>query len=311
MELPRVSIIIPAYNEEKTISKCLSSIKKLCYPKSKLETIVIDDGSIDNTAKVVSKFDVNLIKGGHKGVGIARNLGIKKSKGEIIVFVDADEVMNKVFLREIVDPYKDKSVVGVDCSYKLFNTESKIARLHFLRIFLGMKEPGSPYPRSCRKKTIKEIGEIRPRFGYYDDWDFKVRISEKGEILRVEDAVLKRIEPKNMKETWRQNKWAGKSILKLFKEYKLETLRRLLFPLLCAPVPIHFLFLFGPLFFKIIGILGLSFFFIIETKRSIGMYKMTKWKEAFLTPLFDIITMEMYCIGILLGILDWSSTPKA
>lgn len=311
MKLPKVSIIIPAYNEERTIGKCLSSVKKLSYPKSKLEVIVIDDGSTDNTAKVVSKFDVKLIKGKHKGVGVARNLGIEKSKGKIIVFIDADEVMNKTFLCDIVVPYKDKDVVGVDCSYNLFNTESKIARLHFLRIFLGMKDPGSPYPRSCRKKIIKEIGAIRPKFGYYDDWDFKVRISEKGKILRVKDAVLRRIEPKNMKEAWRQNKWAGKSILKLFKEYKLETLRKLLFPLLCAPIPIHFLFLFGPLFFKIIGAIGLSFFFIIETKRSIDMYKMTKWKESFLTPFFDIITMEMYCIGILLGILDWRSTPKA
>jgi len=307
-KLPKVSVVIPAYNEEDHIGKCLESIKKVNYPKNKIEVIVIDDGSTDDTRKIVSSFDVKLIKGKHEGVGISRNLGIKKSTGKIIIFLDADETINKNFIIEVVKPFENENIVGVDSYYKLVNNKGIIPRLHFLRILLGMDYKDSTFPKVCRKKIVQDIGGIKPRFGYYDDWDFKVRMSEKGKIVRVKGAICGKIEPGNLREMWRQNKWAGKSIVKLFFGYKKDTIRKLLFPIMCAPIPIYLLIFLTPFWF--LGLVGILPFLFIEIKRSFQMYRKTGWFESFLTAFFDIFTMDIYFIGIFLGLLDIKSVPK-
>lgn len=91
---PVLSIVIPAFNAEKYISECLSSVvnQKDC---ANFEIIVIDDGSTDKTANIVSELypSIRLFKKINGGVGSARNFGVSKSRGEIIFFIDADDVM--------------------------------------------------------------------------------------------------------------------------------------------------------------------------------------------------------------------------
>jgi len=125
----KVTIIIPVYNEEKDIKDVLDSIMKQTYPKKMLETIVIDDKSTDRTPKIVSQYSVKMIKGKHKGVGAARNLGIKNASGEIILFVDADQILDKNYVKEIVKPFKDEKIGGVTGMEYLWNKKSLIAKL--------------------------------------------------------------------------------------------------------------------------------------------------------------------------------------
>ena len=114
-KIPFVSIVIPAYNEEKTIELALSSLLKQFYPRSKYEIIVVDDGSKDNTTNIVSKYPVRLIK--HKknlGPAQARNTGLKYAKGEIYVGFDADCIAEKKWLNELMKIYLfKKDVIGV------------------------------------------------------------------------------------------------------------------------------------------------------------------------------------------------------
>ena len=82
-KFPSVSILIPAYNEGKTITKTIKSVLNLDYPKDKLEIIVINDSSTDNTADMVKKFkEVKLIYNKHRGAGKASalNMGLKYAK---------------------------------------------------------------------------------------------------------------------------------------------------------------------------------------------------------------------------------------
>ncbi len=85
---PLVSVVIPAYNEEKLIGKTLETIKQQTYKK--LEIIVVDNNSTDNTAKICREYDVTVIKEERKGVGYARQKGCMAAKGDIIVMSDAD-----------------------------------------------------------------------------------------------------------------------------------------------------------------------------------------------------------------------------
>lgn len=124
-----ISVIIPIYNGEGVIADCLESLLNQNYPKNKYEIIVVDDGSTDNTVNVVSKFKgVKLIRQKHRGPAAARNLGVKKSKGNIVLFTDADCVPSKNWIKNMLEPFKNKEIVGVAGTYKTLNKKSLIAR---------------------------------------------------------------------------------------------------------------------------------------------------------------------------------------
>lgn len=116
MKNPEVSVIIPAYNAEKYIEKCLMSLKNQSFKD--FEIIVVDDCSNDNTFEIAKAHTVVIKTPEHSGAGIARNLGIKYSKGKILAFTDADVVLPPNWLNNIAkDMLKNdvKCVAGGYC----------------------------------------------------------------------------------------------------------------------------------------------------------------------------------------------------
>ncbi len=109
-----VSIIVPVKNSSSTLGTCLQSIKKSDYKD--YEIIVVDDHSTDQSCDIAREFGCNLIHliDGH-GANHARNLGAKNAKGEVLVFIDSDIVVNRNSIRIIVDALRDDldAVVGV------------------------------------------------------------------------------------------------------------------------------------------------------------------------------------------------------
>lgn len=97
--MPKFSIIIPVYNVEKYIGKCLNSVFN--QTEKDFEVIVVDDGSKDKSMEIVKKYDVQIIKTKHVSVSEARNLGVKKAKGEYLIFLDSDDFWDKDLLKEI------------------------------------------------------------------------------------------------------------------------------------------------------------------------------------------------------------------
>ena len=105
-----ISIIITAYNAEKTIEKCLNSILDTKY--NDYEIILVNDGSIDNTEKIIELFASDKIKYYKKkntGVADSRNFGIDKAKGDYITFVDSDDYVASNYFEEI-DKYINEGV---------------------------------------------------------------------------------------------------------------------------------------------------------------------------------------------------------
>ncbi len=89
-EIPLVSVIIATYNSEKYIETAIESALMQTYPN--IEVIVVDDGSTDNTSKILQKYDdITIIKQENKGVAGARNTGINNSHGEYIAILDSDD----------------------------------------------------------------------------------------------------------------------------------------------------------------------------------------------------------------------------
>lgn len=117
----RLTVVVPAYNAEKTIKRCLDSILSQTY--SNLEVLLINDGSKDGTEDICLKIAENdnrlkVITIPNGGVSHARNVGIEKSIGELITFVDADDFIDADMYQTLTDTMEEYNAPIVHCSYK-------------------------------------------------------------------------------------------------------------------------------------------------------------------------------------------------
>lgn len=111
-----ITVIIPAFNAEKTISQTLESILAQTYQK--LEIIIIDDGSTDNTFNICQEYKISdkrikVINQSNSGPSAARNLGIELSSGEYISFVDSDDILPKNGLEYLVSSFKTNNEIDI------------------------------------------------------------------------------------------------------------------------------------------------------------------------------------------------------
>ncbi|MBR3256388.1 glycosyltransferase [Candidatus Saccharibacteria bacterium] len=120
---PLISIVVPVYNVENYILKCLNSLIKQNYKQ--IEIILVDDGSTDESGKICDEFKEkdDRIRVFHKkngGLSSARNYGIKKAKGDIIAFVDSDDYVKDVF---VLDLYRGMQAGNADIVICGYNNE--------------------------------------------------------------------------------------------------------------------------------------------------------------------------------------------
>lgn len=113
-----ISIIVPAYNEEKYIGKSLRSIRNQ-KTKLKYELIVSDSKSMDGTLKIAKKYADKIIISGRKGVAHSRNCGALSAKGEILIFIDADTEISPDYLDSVWHKFQnDSSLAGLSYAFK-------------------------------------------------------------------------------------------------------------------------------------------------------------------------------------------------
>ncbi|MCR4368481.1 MAG: glycosyltransferase [archaeon] len=120
------SVIVPAYNSQKTIAQCVAALMGQKF-KGKFEVIVVDDGSSDETKKIAQKEGAKVFSQKNAGPAKARNLGAKNAKGKVLVFTDADCIAKKNWLTEMIAPFSDPKVAGVQGAYKTWQ-KSLVAR---------------------------------------------------------------------------------------------------------------------------------------------------------------------------------------
>jgi len=111
----KISVIIPTYNEAQHIKSCTTSLLNQSQPLH--EIIIVDDGSTDSTLKVLLSLKnenkkLKIYRQKHLGPGSSRNFGVKKSAGDILVFVDADMEFDKDFLKHLTKPIKEHQSKG-------------------------------------------------------------------------------------------------------------------------------------------------------------------------------------------------------
>jgi glycosyltransferase involved in cell wall biosynthesis len=119
--IPKVSVIVPVYNCEKFISKCLDSIIHQTY--SNIEIVIINDGSTDRSEEIVNEFkeiDARIVYyyQDNSGPSDARNHGINKSTGEYLAFIDSDDSVDRYYIEYLISRMLTTGVDLVCCGYK-------------------------------------------------------------------------------------------------------------------------------------------------------------------------------------------------
>ena len=124
-----VSVIVPIYNKEKTIIRCVESIINQTY--TNLEILLIDDGSTDSSAELCKKLEesdhrIHVFRETNSGPGCARNLGINQANGKYITFVDADDYLKKQMIEELCRCADKYSADLVICGYYTVNCDGRV-----------------------------------------------------------------------------------------------------------------------------------------------------------------------------------------
>lgn len=170
--LKKVSIIVPVYNVESSISRCLKSIQTQTFKD--LRIILIDDGSTDNSGMICDRFAeddsrITVIHQENMGVSAARNAGIKIAKSEYFLFVDSDDYLDSEFVEMMLHNESDLTLCGMqkedENGRKL--SEVKYSNIYFKKqididyvYFISQRGIYSPYCKLFRSSIIKD-NEIR------------------------------------------------------------------------------------------------------------------------------------------------------
>lgn len=282
---PTVSVLIPAHNEEKVIGRTLTAILALDYPEDKIEIIVINDNSKDNTGKVLddvkSKYphrDVKVITTdsitGGKGKSNALNLGFNLSKGELIVVYDADNTPESMSLRYLVQTAISSDEYGAvigkfrtrnknkNLLTKFINIETLsfqwISQAGRWRLFKICTIPGTNFV--IKRDMVLKLGGWDTK-AVAEDSEISFRIYNMGyKIAFMPLAVTWEQEPETVRVWIKQRtRWANGNIyvlLKYFKNIFSKKTVSVLFDLYYF-FSIYILFLSSVLISDIIFILGL------------------------------------------------------
>lgn len=123
--MDKISVIVPIYNAEKYLDKCLTSLVSQTY--TNLEIILINDGSTDNSLNIIEKFakeyknTIKVISRKNKGIGYSRNEGIRNASGSYISFVDSDDYLEINMLEEMYKKIKKYDADIIICNYEMYN----------------------------------------------------------------------------------------------------------------------------------------------------------------------------------------------
>jgi len=217
---PKVTIIVPSWNEEKTIYKTVRSLLNLNYPKNKLTIFLVDDGSTDNTWNAILKFSkYSNIKVFHKENGgkyTALNLGLQHIKTDFLGCLDADSIADPESLVRIMSYFeKDSSIMAVSPSIIAFKSKNMIQGAQkaeydmsvYIKKMLGLLGAihVTPGPLTIfRKKVFNDLGPYRHAHNT-EDMEIAYRMQKNHyKIEQCNDAYVYTNTPKTITKLFKQ-----------------------------------------------------------------------------------------------------------
>lgn len=301
-----VSIVIPMYNEERYIDRCLESIKNQTFKD--FEVILIDDWSTDNTIEKASNYEkdfiLNILKQEHWWPGRARNLWANIAKWDILIFVDADMFFDKDYIKNLIQPIIDKKEIWTAHWTELvWNLDNKLARAwSIIRCKYDKNTPRSWVYRAILKEVFLKSWWFDSSKWYFDD-DLS-KINNWLWALFVENAICYHNNPEKLKEAynhsiwvwkWLMQSWHIKTYLKIYKNWIISFL-------LFSTIFIIFS-LINNIFFLLPLILIWSIFILIIIKSVQRAFREKYISHLFYIPVIILTRWFWYSVWIIKYIL--------
>jgi len=193
-----VSVVIPAYNCSSTIAQCIQSILDQTVPN--VELIVVDDGSTDQTLQIIKSYsNVICITQKNSGPAIARNVGFKQAKGQIVFFTDSDCIAQSDWVKRALPHFQDSQVGAVCGSYGIANPKSRLARCVHQEVQYRHAKLMPTYPKSfgsynvaVRKDVFGQLGGFNESYrrASGEDNDLSYRLLALGYRIYFEPRAL-------------------------------------------------------------------------------------------------------------------------
>jgi len=217
--LPSTTIIVPCYNEEKTVAKTVRSLLDLDYPKDKLSIFIVDDGSTDKTPEAVSQFisnkNIRYFRKENGGKHTALNLGIENARTELIGCLDADSFVSKKSLLAVAEEFLNHEIMAVTPSIKIYEPSTVIQRVQETEYVIGLilrkllaainAQYVTPGPFSIyRRLVFEKIGKFK--FAHNtEDMEMAMRMQmHRMKIENAFDAEVSTVAPKTFRILLRQ-----------------------------------------------------------------------------------------------------------
>lgn len=303
-----ISIVIPAKNAEREISQCLQSIRELDYDQDSIKIFVVDNGSSDSTINIAKSFGCKIFIDPTKTIAGLRNIGAKKSCGEIICFLDADMLVSKTWLKSAVSLFNNKKIGCVTGPLKIPENSSWLVRTWSLnRVYSKTVGKISWAPSGnmiIRRTSFDTCNGFNENLVTGEDFDFSQRLKANGYLIIFSKDVsaVHTGEYQTISKFIRKERWRGYSDLDLLlsKNFKISNFRNATQPLFFM---ISICLLISAIFYDNIFFIILSTFLVMLLPTLRALIISIKHKTFKNIPCL-IIVWTIYYIARSLAIID-------
>jgi len=230
-----VSVVIPVYNGASTLRECLAALGSQSLPRSRFETIVVDDGSTDDTASVAAAFPVRLVRRRNGGAPAARNTGLREATGAWVAFTDADCIPSRGWLGHLmgaVESHEGPCPIGAAGRVIGYGSQSPAAKFVDLSGGLDaerhLAHPRFPFAPSSnlmyRRELLTAVGGFDERYATYDACDLhnRIRKLDGGPILFEPRAIVLHRHREGWGAYWRQQVSYGRGYAQFMLHHREE-----------------------------------------------------------------------------------------
>jgi glycosyltransferase involved in cell wall biosynthesis len=212
-----ISVVIPAYNAEATLGRCLDALSAQSRPPD--EVIVVDDGSTDDTAELAQRYGARVVRQANAGAAAARNAGARAARGELLLFTDADCAPARDWVACMAAPFVDRAVAGAKGVYQTTQVEpvARFVQLEYEDRYDRMRGQEridfvDTYSAAYRRDLFLRAGGFDTTFpgASVEDQELSFRLAQAGHrLVFVPDARVAHIHDRTLAEYARRKFWIG------------------------------------------------------------------------------------------------------
>jgi len=244
---PSITLAVPAYNEEKTISKTIKSLIEAEYPCEKKEIIIVNDGSKDQTSAVVEEIikqnpeqNIKIISQKNQGKAAAVNKALDNAAGEYFSVIDADSRISKNGIKLLLPYFYDDTIGAVISRVKVESPSKILEKIQFfeyimsnmirkLMALLGTLHITPGVLSTYKTKVLRKAGRFtKDRNNLTEDMEIALRLISKGYKIEMQpESITYTFVPKGIKALWKQRiRWARGYIYNLWAYKKMMLSRK-------------------------------------------------------------------------------------